>query len=147
MKLFNLYIVGSKCEPGWELFQMSCYKIPEDLKNWESAENYCVQEGGHLASIHSKEENDFLFRLEALSPISSPVSIIGGKVKPDQTFFWSDGTEFDYSNWQPGQPQGPYGTQVCIVLLPGREVADGTWIVDRCDNPFKYICKKPFEGN
>ena len=142
-----MYILGSKCEPGWEMFEQSCYQIPDDHKDWASAENDCVQKGGHLASIHSKEENDFLLRLVGSGPISSPVSIIGGKVKIDQSFFWTDGTEFDYSNWQLGQPQRPYGTQNCIGLLPGGEVADGTWILDGCVNSHKYICKKAFEGN
>ena len=31
-------------------------------KEWEAAENDCVTRGGHLTSIFSREENDFLFQ-------------------------------------------------------------------------------------
>ena len=30
--------------------------------NWSQAEQNCVCKGGHLASIHSEEENDFIKR-------------------------------------------------------------------------------------
>ena len=30
--------------------------------NWSQAEQYCVYKGGHLASIHNGEENDFIKR-------------------------------------------------------------------------------------
>ena len=144
-----MYIIGSDCENGWESFKMGCYKIPADFNNSTSAENDCVQKGGHLASIHSKEENEFLLRLigPADSPNHAPIMIVGGKVNNDQTFFWTDGTKFDYSYWQSGQPQHPYGTQDCIFMMPGGDASDGRWILERCDMPSRYICKKSFEGN
>ena len=143
--------MGFKCEPGWELFELSCYMIPEDHKNWELAENDCVQKGGHLASIHSKEENDFLLGLIGSGPIASPVSIIGGKVMTNLTLFWTDdvsGITFDYAGpGLRGQILDGYGTEDCIGLMHGGELADGTWIFDRCVNPHKYICKKALKGS
>ena len=149
MLLFDLYVLGSECEQGWELFKMGRYKIPEDFKNWTSAENYWVQKGGHLASILSKEEIEVLIRLTgpADSPTHAPIMIVGGKANNDQTFDWTDGTECGYSYWQSGQPQHRYGTQECISMMPGGDASDGTWILERCDMPSRYICKKSFEGN
>ncbi|PAV78331.1 hypothetical protein WR25_24763 [Diploscapter pachys] len=53
-----------KCDNGWKFFQTSksCYFVGHN-KNFEDAEADCVSKGGHLASIHSQEENDFLCKL------------------------------------------------------------------------------------
>jgi len=38
------------------------YFISTAKKNWMDAEKHCVEIGGHLTSIHSKVENDFLVK-------------------------------------------------------------------------------------
>ena len=52
---------ASRCEGQFLYFGRSKYFIPGSKKTWEDAEDDCVSNGGHLASIHSKEENDFLY--------------------------------------------------------------------------------------
>ena len=34
--------------------------------NWSQAEQYCVNKGGHLASVRNKKENDFIKRYYCL---------------------------------------------------------------------------------
>ena len=133
---------------------MGCYRISEDVKNYAEAENDCIQKGGHLTSVHSKEEDEFLRRLTGPpdSPNHAPIVIIGGKVLTDQdqvyTFYWTDGSLFDFfDNWSPGQPQTS-GAHDCIGMKPGMYgMKYGTWLIDTCDNENKYICKKSLEGN
>ena len=36
------------------------YYISSQTKNWQDAENDCVARGGHLTSLHSQAESDFL---------------------------------------------------------------------------------------
>ena len=48
------------CPGGWSHFNGYCYKLNQDTKSWGDAEAACQSEGGHLASIHSEDENDFL---------------------------------------------------------------------------------------
>ena len=33
----------------------------EELKIWQDASSHCTKKGGNLASIHDKEENDFVW--------------------------------------------------------------------------------------
>ena len=50
------------------LFGGHCYLLIETpTKNWQDAENDCILRGGHLASIHSKAEGDFIIKLAGSS--------------------------------------------------------------------------------
>ena len=113
-----------------------------------------MQKGGHLTSIHSKGEVDFLLTLigQPGSPNYDDLIILGGKVNIDEdqvsSFYWTDGSEFDYYNWSPGQPEiGPPGTEKCIGMTPVFDSSEGTFMIHPCDEDYKYICKKPFAGN
>ena len=53
-------IVQMQCPDGWKLFGASCYKFDERSTTWAEADKLCAQEGGRLASIHSKDEDDFI---------------------------------------------------------------------------------------
>jgi len=48
------------CPGGWTEFEGHCYLLSDHWKNWQDAEQVCLSRGGHLASIHSLAEHDFL---------------------------------------------------------------------------------------
>ena len=49
------------CWIGWKGFRKSCYKIFTNSSfNKEQAEYHCIRYGGHLVSISSKEEMEFV---------------------------------------------------------------------------------------
>ena len=41
------------CESGWERHGDHCYLCTTAKKNWTAAEDFCLEEGGHLASVVS----------------------------------------------------------------------------------------------
>lgn len=49
-----------KCSPGWDGFQGACYKHFTTRRSWEDAESQCRHYGGHLATILTPEEQDFI---------------------------------------------------------------------------------------
>ncbi len=51
------------CPVGWELFDGHCYQLVANTATWTEAEEDCNTKGGHLASIHSEDENTFIFKL------------------------------------------------------------------------------------
>ena len=59
-----------RCKKGWYLFNNMCYNVsaPNDYKTWHDAENSCKLMGGHLASVTSLEEKDFLKKLSRSVP-------------------------------------------------------------------------------
>ena len=58
----------ASCPAGWEEFEGSCYLLDLTISHyWQDAENDCILRGGHLASIHSQAEGDFIIELAGSS--------------------------------------------------------------------------------
>ena len=51
------------CAPNWVELNGYCYRYFSERTSWDNAEAACVFYGGHLASVHSKAENDFIQQL------------------------------------------------------------------------------------
>jgi len=64
------YVLTVQCggSPGWFVYNGFCYFIsprdgPDGRKTWHDAQQYCLSNGGHLASIHTLQENQYLVTL------------------------------------------------------------------------------------
>ena len=66
----------------------------------EECRQDCKKDGADLASVHSKEENDFIVSLLE----ESPTWIAGSITEEDGDFFWLDGSAWDFEYWLSGQP-------------------------------------------
>ncbi|XP_072175218.1 echinoidin-like [Diadema setosum] len=150
------------CPPMWTAFQGMCYRYFSVASvTWEEAERQCQSftkpcwdEGattgqlGHLVSIHSQEEMDFLITLfdsirnKRFS--SKYLAWIGLNDKANEgSFVWSDGSDFNYTFWSADQPNNYNDAQDCVNFGlefdfmwndSGCEPA-GDWIVEG------YFCK------
>ena len=75
-----------------------------DGPSWIKAEANSVALGGHLASIASQEEQDYVYNnLNTYGFIGLTDQDVEGAWK------WSDGTPYAYSNWSPGNPDNAIG--------------------------------------
>jgi hypothetical protein len=59
---------GDSCPSGWHEFDGHCYISVLNRATWDNAEKDCISKGGHLASVHSAEEDLFIFNLHAQQP-------------------------------------------------------------------------------
>ena len=87
----------------------NCYKFFNDKKNWHEAEAHCVALGGHLVSVHSQEENRFVHDLRPANKIGSIGTWMGGSDTVENKWVWSDGTSFDFTFWDKGEPNNLSG--------------------------------------
>ncbi|VDK60507.1 unnamed protein product [Cylicostephanus goldi] len=83
------------------------------------AETLCRSYGGHLASIHSSSENDFVAELSKMGKTWTDwhdLTWIGLMEPHPNDWYWTDGTEVDYTGWAPGEPNHWKGIQHCATV-------------------------------
>ncbi|CAJ0958364.1 unnamed protein product, partial [Mesorhabditis belari] len=92
---------------SWTYFPRtnSFYKAIDRNFEHNKAEAFCVERDGHLASIHSQEENDFVWGL-AKDLDSRNGFWIGLQRNPRKKFAieWTDGSAVDFANWHDEEP-------------------------------------------
>uniref|UniRef100_A0A8C6LJM4 C-type lectin domain-containing protein n=1 Tax=Nothobranchius furzeri TaxID=105023 RepID=A0A8C6LJM4_NOTFU len=105
------------CPPGWTWYEGRCYLFVDSAKDWADAEKYCNLFGGNLASYHSEDDYNFIRHLIYRAAHSDRQSWVGGNdAVQDCTWFWSDGSNFDYTNWGRGEPDNRGGNQKCMDI-------------------------------
>nr|XP_028593876.1 snaclec 3-like isoform X1 [Podarcis muralis] len=130
------------CERGWVQYQNACYKAVTQPMTWTDAEMACQRydRDSHLASIHSPEENDFIFHL-----MGKPLDYTKGKAYwigahdtfKEGDFVWTDGSKFDYRTFPPSQPDGLAGEHYL-----------GSWVLQNGEKQTPLPCKALFwEGS
>ena len=120
------------CPGGWILWNGNCYKQNQDPLNWKDAEKKCTEIGGRLASVHSDEENNFIFQTS-----NNAVTWLGGNdMSAEGSWIWSDGSSRRYTNWNSGQPNNN-GNQDCQTIGYFAE----KWDDDGCTAKRQSICK------
>nr|XP_014124972.1 macrophage mannose receptor 1 [Zonotrichia albicollis] len=145
------------CPETWLLFKNKCYKIfgsrEEEKLTWHSARSVCRELGGNLASIHNNQVQAFLtFHLK---DVASETWIGLNDINSENTYLWTDGSIFDYSNWAPGFPFRDKFMVVdwkyitietdCIAMTRRSVDGAGLWENTDCQHNKSYICQMDSE--
>jgi hypothetical protein len=81
-----------------------CYRVNSDLLPYTAARDACSAAGGYLVAISSEAEDDFVHALlEADHWLGASDGRSDGSEGVGE-YEWLSGEEWDYSNWQDGQP-------------------------------------------
>ena len=99
---FMVVSSSADCPDDWISFtdpngQTNCYKHLTEHRSYQDQQDQCLALGSNLASIHSREENEFVvgsfgyynwlgFRREFNST-------------SDDGWAWEDGSDVDFTNW------------------------------------------------
>lgn len=113
-----------------------CYRLFTAASNQPNAEANCQAWGGapglgHLASIGSQSENDFVAPLVAADTWIGADDFGGA-------FAWIDGTPYSFENWQLGEPNHP-GVEHCMFMD-----AEAKWHDHNCGDATRpaYLCER-----
>lgn len=128
----------SHCDQGYLLYGDFCYHFEADIvRTWDDAEQYCTQQGGHLASVHTQEVMGFF---TAHMPSASWVGL-NDKANEGQ-YVWTDGTPADFLPWEPNQPDNWQGNEDCVHVRGVEHYNPGTLNDQPCTFTYPYICQK-----
>uniref|UniRef100_A0A914Y6G0 C-type lectin domain-containing protein n=1 Tax=Panagrolaimus superbus TaxID=310955 RepID=A0A914Y6G0_9BILA len=142
---------ANNCSPGYIYFEPthSCYGRDPELgltwNTWPKAEQYCEKQGGHLASIHSEEENQLIVSLGAIHGWGVWVGLYS--VDENYTWKWSDATPIDYVPWFYGydHPLYPDVNINCVYAYPYYDPR-GSLVNDMCNNKQYFVCQLPAQN-
>nr|XP_049593175.1 C-type mannose receptor 2-like [Syngnathus scovelli] len=121
----------SDCHTGNFLYKDSCYHFEGMKRTWMEAEKFCEEWNGHLASVLSWDERQFL---AAHAPYAGGVQSWVGLKKNKANFRWSDATPTGNIAWV---PNGPTGRGDCCSLSSTGQLED--W---PCTKNQPFVCKK-----
>jgi Leucine-rich repeat (LRR) protein len=89
---------------------------------WSEAVIIAKNLGGHLASITTQEEMDWM-KSGILAKSTTPRWLGGTDRANPGTWLWITGEDWTLKNWAPGQPDNADGAEHCMATRP-----DGCWI-------------------
>ncbi|XP_032364404.1 galactose-specific lectin nattectin isoform X1 [Etheostoma spectabile] len=126
------------CPPDWTQFGSRCFSYNIQPKTWIDAETFCQTAGGNLASIHSAEEHKFIRDYINQVSITNSHSWIGGfDAVREGTWLWSDGSKFDFTYFNAGDPNGG-AWENCLLIYYG---VSG-WYDGACGASVSFMCSK-----
>ena len=130
----------------WEKKEDQCFLWPSTWENWVRAEEYCKNEGGHLASVTNRRIHDYVRSRIDLNHHETQF-LVGGR-RSKGKWKWTDESQWEFKKWASGQPDNYLGRENCL------QVWKRGWNDLRCDrggiNNFvcsQWICPNNHTNN
>ena len=121
------------------------YLVVEGDYTWDEAKKLCEEQGGYLAVITSQEEQSFI--QELIKGKNNEGFWLGAENSGD-IWTWINGEEFQYQNWDSGEPNGDSSDMKLQIYEE-----DGKWDDTWSDGDISgikehgYICEKDTSQN
>ncbi|XP_040909705.1 C-type lectin domain family 4 member E-like [Toxotes jaculatrix] len=131
------------CPVDWHLFNNSCYFISRDSMDWPDSQSFCQSKGGHLAIIHTAEEQTFVWDLLPRGHWNAYWFGITDEYTEDK-WKWVDGTPLVGGFWEVGEPNNHIDEDCGYIVktLVLERVATRSWYDAPCMMNWPYICEK-----
>ncbi|MBR5536176.1 MAG: hypothetical protein IKU60_05980 [Clostridia bacterium] len=103
----------------WNTYNSHTYSMYYGTKTWEEAQAWCESNGGHLVTITSEDEQNFI---EYFNNVFAYLWIGAYRERViDWEWKWVTGEAWDYTNWAEGEPNNSPNVvpdENCVVLWP-----------------------------
>ncbi|CAJ1053673.1 CD209 antigen-like protein A [Xyrichtys novacula] len=122
-------------QEGWVHFYSSLYYISPIKTSWQKSRNDCLSRGADLAIINSREEQNFLGKINRMMWIGLT------RERKQDTWVWVDGSPLNQSYWDVGEPNNYQGkVEDCVEV--NHEDAENSWNDRQCKDLNLWICEK-----
>ena len=140
------FVITDQSDTSFVIHGNSLYTIVND-KNWSNAEDKANALGGHLVSIGSQSENDFIsygpFSYEEIGQFNEFWIGLNDLVS---RWEWASGEKYEYENWfYPDEPPGNNAVSIRVANTNryGHDVTPlrGTWrdLPANLPNQYEYV--------
>ncbi|GLC29699.1 DUF5050 domain-containing protein [Clostridium omnivorum] len=116
------------------------YELIDLSMSWKDSEAYCEKNGGHLVTITSKEELDFVNNM-IKGGTKDRYWLGASDEQQEGTWSWVTGEQFAISSWNTGEPNNYYGYHSENFLMSNK---DGQWMDvsnDSLVSLYGFICE------
>lgn len=105
--------------------QINYYEVFNGVADtWEMAQQYCESRGGHLATLTSQEENNYVYQQMVDAGYESAYFGLTD-VDTEGTWKWITGEPSSYQNWHNGEPNSENQNEDYAMFY--YKYSDGTW--------------------
>jgi len=116
---FGLNVNAASIPDDAERYNGHYYKVYDRSMTWSEARRYCAQRGGHLVTINSQGEQDFL--IDLIQEYGNKNCYwIGGHKNSRGEWRWITNENTYYANWAKGQPDNYTGDEDCAMMYRRR---------------------------
>ena len=112
------------------------YAIFTDISDWYAAKSHCEDRGGYLATVTSSDELEAMKRYMGYTSKATDVWI--GAYKENNVWNWVSGEKFEFSNWDPYEPNDVDGYEYYIEM---NHTYFGGWNDEDFDVENNYFCE------
>ncbi len=99
---------------GASAYNGHSYKLFDVAMSWNEAEKYCESQGGHLVTITSADEQQFV---SSIASHSSKKNVwLGATKNSDGKYAWVTGEPAQFSNWSDGEPSNYNNSENCVMM-------------------------------
>ena len=108
--------------------------------SWQEAQNVCNDNGGHLPTISSEEENTYVYNMFQSHCKTTYVRYLGFHDSVNETYFkWVDDSTSSYTKWSKDEPNDKRSNEDCAHFSRG--IPD--WNDINCITPFSncFVCE------
>lgn len=130
-----------------------CYRVSLDEVDFATARDACEAAGGHLVTISSEEENEFVHELLPKAHWLGATDHRSNTTKGVGEYVWVNDEPWVFSAWQDGQPNA-YET-ACPTEAEGKSCYEhcgyqsdqGDWIDRSCWHTIPSVCEWELESD
>ncbi|XP_059150343.1 macrophage mannose receptor 1-like isoform X2 [Physella acuta] len=125
------------CPLPWKGKGDYCFQMFYDLKTWMEAQSHCEVFGGSLPSLHDDGTLTFLTNtvMNRFSVNSGFWIGLSDRTK-ESSFEWIDGSPFDFSKWDNGEPNGFTSSEDCVEV----NSVTRKWNDNNCFTSKPFVC-------
>jgi hypothetical protein len=119
----------------------ACFLISDFPATFSQCQQHCESNGGSLATIKSKAEDDYVRQLVTTQRAVWIGLFESGEQDESGVWEWVNGMSDTWRNWQPGEPNEWCTDEDCGLLAPG--LWDG-WVDASCTIPnwAQCLCRR-----
>lgn len=117
------------------------YKLYNKALPWREAYKFCEQQGGHLVTINSENEQSFLYNLINEKSTGSFLWIGATDSYEEGKWKWITGNSILYQNWADNEPNNSNDEDYMVLYKNSGKWNDGNDIFYSDTKTYSFICE------